>query len=173
MIFIQLDEVLIDRVGHAAGVFGYEIPKGVAFGMVQLAASLGMKRSEFYNLLDVANPDWATALMQPWAARFVGHLAVEGIDYRLLGLSQFSKDPLKYFNWVETKLGPRGLFRLVTSTAAIDPPMGPGDTLVDVSEQQGHQWKKRNGRFIQWQPYTLEHPQYEQQWMRVLSQLQA
>lgn len=45
MIFIQLDEIFIDRVGHAAGVFGYEIPKGVAFGMAQLAAGLQKRKA--------------------------------------------------------------------------------------------------------------------------------
>ncbi len=32
MIFLNLDEVFIDRVGHAAGVFGYELPKGSLLG---------------------------------------------------------------------------------------------------------------------------------------------
>lgn len=40
MIFLNLDEVFIDRVGHAAQVFGYELPKGVVFGLEQLAISL-------------------------------------------------------------------------------------------------------------------------------------
>lgn len=44
MIFLNLDEVFIERVGHAAGVFGYELPKGVAFGMKQLRTSLRMHR---------------------------------------------------------------------------------------------------------------------------------
>lgn len=38
MIFLNLDELFIDRVGHAAGVFGYALPKGVAFGLEQLVA---------------------------------------------------------------------------------------------------------------------------------------
>lgn len=45
MIFLNLDEIFIDRVGHAAEVFGYEIPKGVTFGVHHLAASL-QKRKE-------------------------------------------------------------------------------------------------------------------------------
>ena len=45
MIFLNLDEVFIDRVGHAAGVFGYALPKGGAFGLEQLRTSLRMHRS--------------------------------------------------------------------------------------------------------------------------------
>lgn len=172
MIFIQLDEVLIDRVGHAAGVFGYEIPKGVAFGMTQLAQSLTLKRSEFYGLLDSANPPWTAAKPQPWVESTLRNLEQLRADYRLLGMCLYPHDVLKYFHWVETNLGTQGLIRLVLVTAAIDPPMSIGDTLVDVSEHNGRQWKRRNGRFLQWQPYTPGHPQHGTQWMRLLGQPQ-
>lgn len=40
MVFLNIDEVLMDRVGHAAQVFGYELPKGVVFGLRQLKTRL-------------------------------------------------------------------------------------------------------------------------------------
>ena len=42
MVFLNIDEVLMDRVGHAAQVFSYELPKRVEFGLKQLETSLGM-----------------------------------------------------------------------------------------------------------------------------------
>ena len=140
MIFLNLDEVFIDRVGHAAGVFGYELPKGVAFGLEQLRVSLRLSPIEFDNLIDSARSSWEQSNGQPWIWSLLGSFDAAVLDYRLVGEFLRDEDVRRYMDWTLKKLGHRGVHRLVLHSDQYPVPMRPGDTLVAASERKGKQW---------------------------------
>lgn len=75
MIFLNLDEVFLDRVGHAAAQFNYEIPSGVEFGMRQLANSLDILPSILHKKLEVGQ--WSDLAIQDSSARCATSLPVQ------------------------------------------------------------------------------------------------
>lgn len=171
MIFVNLDEVLLDRVGHAAKVFGFTLPSYGVFGVRELVRSLNMSATGFYGILEVATPAWKESPPQPWAARLLRQLRNTDADFRLLARYRSERELSSYSEWVSRQLGPSLLTRLVLCSNDLPAPMGAGDLLVDALEANGRLWQERNGRFLKWTPYAPGDHQSDMQWLQVISQI--